>query len=257
MLGSVDVRTSKASRRTRQNCPFHSEVPTKNPQIHTVDEGGDVLLHFRDDEASINIKYRCSTSELRQRSPYFDILLDPDKFVEGKRFNDELSLILDVYGDKRRMPIDQIPVVEIQDCGDLAPQDGHCTVALELFLSMLHQKESSILSRDEGHKLHILVLFAILADRFSATASASLFVQRLKRESGISDVSIDELSIRRKLLIGLLLEMGGVVRIHSACLVRHGSKGWTSHSQSNHEAEPENRRNGLWWALPQGIEGQT
>lgn len=227
---------------------------------------GDVVLHFQDLDAALDHRYRCSRDVLRRASPYFDVLLDPTKFQEGREVQRKLTELSTVHQDIASIPDESLPVVVIKDIGDIPAKDLHRQTALRLFLKIIHetnatQKETDECIKNSAHALSHATLLAIMADRFEVKEKIVECVKRLerrlskhgKKDRGPRQKEIDR---RKRLLIGILLGLPDWVRSYSSSLVCEGSEYWLNLTLPLDAEGPERNKEPLWCRLPGGMEGQ-
>ena len=256
MSKPVSEGVHRRKQKSKHICPFRSPPGDQVQQI-TIAADGDVILYLEDAKAGINGKYRCSSRCLASSSSYFNVLLDPTKFREGKSFKTQ-SEALEKRAEEDGAEDEDIPIIQIREVGDLACRDGHCASGLEAFLQILHGRVADAWRRDYPHILEIACFIAIIADRFSATAQMRENLNPCQSWHGAKDFEThagdDEDKIRRKLLIGLLLGDSGLVKQCSARLICQGSKSWRA--QAEDADLPLTTQEALWWRLPQNLEGK-
>ena len=251
---------TRVQRKGKQVCPFPFKASSETPHKISIDATGDVILHFEDEEANINVAFRCSSTVLRSNSPYFNTLLDPTKFSEGRKFQQEEESIVLQYGDLRDIPFEALPRLLIPEVGDLPQEDGHCLPALAVFLQMLHGVKISVWDQDVYHRVHILTLLSIIADRFAATTLILRHVEeKLNKDERYFGLDVgDESFIRRKLLVAFLLGLSFWVKRYTARLVCRGSQRWQECTADSkvRPSSPTLKDDGeaLWWRLPHGVE---
>ena len=228
---------------------------------------GDVVLHFLDSNAAVDCRYRCSRDLLRQASAYFDVLLDPAKFQEGREVQRKLDALLKAHRNIASLPVDTLPVVLIRDIGDIPAKDNHRHLALRLFLDAIQGAKSGmmILGKalgDSAHALSLAVLLAIIADRFEANQKITSCIHMLNKrlfedgKKGRVQQRQMEDNKRKRLLIGMLLNKPEWVKRFSASLVCAGSENWTRPARLLADEELQISDQPLWWRLPGGMEGQ-
>lgn len=250
------VRDPKASR--KQICPY-SSVPVKpDSECYIIDGTGDMVLDFHLPTRNIRFKYRCASGKLRESSPYFRALLDPSKFKEGVEFQERTRELEKQYGITDVQQIDKLPVIIMQDIGNMPPGDGHGHAVIAAFLAILHGKEVDLWEQDRSHAVLILALLSILADQFSAPEIVWRHIQQtLPSRPNLFNVAGKhrEMNVRCKLLAGLLLGSAKWFRECSTDIIIRGSHRWQL-EESDQDQNEEEEEPALWWRLPDGLEGQ-
>ncbi|MCJ1481206.1 hypothetical protein MMC06_001362 [Schaereria dolodes] len=223
--------------------------------FETISSNGDLLLHIPDTKRRTTISYCVSSTVLRKASPYFDNLLDPNKFSEGIEVKSRFADLLQRYGDMASVPLVELPAVKISDVGQY-PKVMMSDAVVTHFLKILHDPLTPYITVPSTV---FLALLAIVADRFAATEHLAKYI----RQQGWLEIPSDVKAIkqnlgspgkepycRQRVLIGLLLGFDDWVCRYSNILVLSGSEKWVTgdvHSDSYADA--------LWWNLPSGIEG--
>lgn len=204
--------------------------------------------------------YRVDSKRLREASPYFARLLDPDKFGEGARVAEQHAVLPSKYPNRAAVPMSDLPQVHIADLGTISPAVRSIQNLMADFLRALHNQDLSV----KLPPLSNVANLAVVADRFDALAALRTYFHSRKllaaldsaRASAAANKSTNKPSaeseerVRQKLLVGLLLDNPSWVWSSSLRLIH---KGWVGHRihESTTTAAPA-----LWWDLPQSIEAE-
>ncbi len=249
--GRSSVKMSEPARFVR---PSSAPSPTFATDEHgtiVIDASGDLVLAL-DHERRLEtpVKFRVKTSLLRAGSPYFNILLDPSRFEEGRRVassHDSLD-----GQSVERLPSTQLPLLSIEDMGQISGVKSLHLLMAD-FLGLLHHADLSSLPPP----LTNLANLTIVADRFDALPVLGRYVQskrllhlidskssRVKPGSKLTAVADDKL--RQRCLIGLLLDHQPWFSSASQMLIQRLGP----HSQQDTSAPA------LWKDLPMGVEDE-
>ena len=245
-------------RKKSTSLPISSEIPGANEAkkqdiaLNTDDNGHiivspnpDVILACRAKDDSEQFYFKANSTCLKGSSRYFDHLLGDVRFAEGfehsKRFAKDTGSSSRQTGEQAKP---DLPVFEIVDVGRTSPVKSIKPLVTDLLL-ILHGH------RLDGPKIPLVNLanLAVAADRFDVTPVLATYVRStnaILRPKALKTLLTEE-AIRQRLLLGLLLEDGELVRSHSKDLILRGSKIWTNEELNVSEA--------LWWDLPRHLEG--
>ncbi len=240
--------------------------------IITVDQSGDVLLHFQDSNAQVDQQFRCSRNLLGQNSRYFDVLFDPNKFSEGKEVESKLDGLLKQYGNVASIPSDCLPVVVLGDIGEVPPIEDYRVVALFIFLGALHGetfKSSKIRTIKMRERIRLkeglrntplqaltrAALLVILAEKFAATEAIRHYLHEMDwryefNGHAVNGASPDaiETNNRRKVLVGMFMGNEDLVKMSSSTLIFGDFAYWSDDIASSNAS--------IDYRLPRGIEGE-
>ena len=270
-IKALDMSVSREG--TTRNCTLGSQCPpysyrgTDLPNLNSHLNNKlleDVVLHFQDSKAALDQRFRCSRDLLRRASPYFEVLLDPTKFNEGREVEHALQELLKDYPDITSIPIDKLPVVVIKDVGEIPAKDSHRMTALCLFIKILQDVKFGRIDewiKGSVEPLTLVTLLAIIADRFEAKERVSKHVKRMDKklfEDGKKDrgPGRKEINRRKRILTGMLLGLPDWARPSSASLICEGSEYWMQDNLAPNAQEIESNEEPLWCRLPGGMEGQ-
>ncbi|KAL9607318.1 MAG: hypothetical protein Q9167_007760 [Letrouitia subvulpina] len=242
-------------------------------------DAGDLVLHFKDEEKAINTFFRVSAERLRDRSYYFNVLLDPDKFSEGIMVRKQLTVLHQNSPDIALVPSSELPRLTIHDVGCM-PGSDLVVPALRLLLEIMH---SEPLSWDSDytkcHTVNFMATVAIISDRFAATSTIGPLIRQSRwakatwPRQGPDPPFARELMRRQRLLIGYRFNMNYWFSKSSAELVIGGSERWSENNEdqnsqtalvhdqrplvfnnSNHYHDPEASSDIEYWSMPDGLE---
>ncbi|KAG8528906.1 uncharacterized protein KY384_006595 [Bacidia gigantensis] len=222
----------------------------------------DILVCIQDERLAFKKRYPCSRSLLRQNSKYFDRLLDPDKFEEGRRIEQELHERAAGNGLAHEKPLPTITVSDLPLLFERPSRANESDLAeiLTLFLRMLHGVQVSwpFSGIKEFRSLEFLARLAIIADFFSAPDILHGFVRKVHNNeraayNGLFGMKnkVPETVVRQQLLIGILLSFSPWIWSGSNYLICKGSGHW---SQSSQEDTRSDDGQVAWNMLPNGIE---
>ena len=214
---------------------------------------GDILLDFKGAASSSGGLYLVSSTTLRQASAYFRVLLDADKFGEGRDMDSAMARLLEQYGEREAIPVAVLPRIVLEEALPVYSRIS-ISVVIAFFLSSLHNVEFALNQPDT----HFFALVALLADRFDVTAIVRDIIQRrswrLRNfvwDGKYRPLSIgEEVLVRQQILIGLLLGMDQLFTQQSANLTISGSARWTGNVPGNVNLDAP------WWDLPRSVEGR-
>ena len=199
-----------------------------------------------------HLLYLVITKELRESSPYFHNLLDPEKFSEGARVNTAQSSLRDRFRSWDDVAPSDLPHISIVDIGPLSSrvrQEESMTTFFNLLLGVHPDVNQATPSW--------LVNLVVIADRFNALHKIKEFVAKHHRIYTVFstkwiDSAYKEEPTRQILLIGMRLHIAAWITSCSALLILHGSRRWDFTTEGVTEGQK-----GLWWSLPGGLEGAS
>lgn len=214
----------------------------------------DLMLKVRDRGTGEQHFYLVDASTLRDASPYFSTLLDPNKFAEGIRLDERTKELGKKHAGDNAVPLADLPVVALDDVGQVPPL-ASTEAVFTLFLCILHSLVVPLPQPDWSS----LAMLAIIADRFDALEAVATFVAR--RGWTKRCFSWDERTplgtkreklLRQQILVALLFGIAPLLRKQTATLIVADSILW-----SEDEVAGKIDQEALWWDLPQGIEGTS
>lgn len=223
-----------------------------------------------------------SAQRLRDRSSYFNVLLDPDKFSEGIMVHKQLTALHQNSPDIALVPSSELPRLTIHDVGCM-PGSDLVVPALRLFLEIMHSEPLSWESDyAKSHTVGFMATIAVISDRFAATSTIGPLIRQSRwgkaawPRQGPNTSSARELMHRQRLLIGYRFKMNYWFSKSSAELVIGGSERWNddyenlksqttlTHDQRssalnnpNHHHDLESFPGIKFWSMPDGLEGRV
>ena len=224
------------------------------PMRDLVTEGSrDLVLEILEPGTHLEHLYLVSSAILREVSPYFRVLLDPEKFHEGISLDVKLNLLLKEHGDLRAIPPADLPRVRLTDFGPI-PKKPKLMDAMTLFLWILHNPNRPY--RMPG--MHGLALMAIIADRFDTVGDIAGYIIRMQWREELFNWNPcgdwgmkQEVETRQLLLAALLLKFEPrKFKGHTANLIIRGSERWKTDKARKGDVDT------LWWNLPYNLEGE-
>lgn len=253
---------AQAKRNPRSQAP--QELPPTEAGPTTIADSGDIVLVIErgtalQDVAALEPKsqdqagdnqhlYRVSSSHLKQASPYFTRLLDPDKFGEGATVAEKHEALKARYSSFETMPLEELPRVSIVDVGRISPAVKSIQPLMTDFLRALHNQDLSV----QAPPMSNIANLVIVADRFDALPAMRQYFKSRKlmalldaKVQDKSGKSWSEERVRQRFLVGLLMENPSWVWHASLRLIHHG---WVGREPDENAA--------LWCDLPMGIEGK-
>jgi hypothetical protein len=248
----------------RNTTPDGKDSSNNHPHV-TIDAAGDLLLQIDDSSSEPSFYYRVSSTVLRRASPYFDTLLDPDKFSEGATFASQKARLEDQHGRISQLPTADLPVILIADIGPLFPLNTPNMPVIAHFFNILHLKDSFHLPAPSA--THFALLAAV-ADRFDAVRPVSDYVvkngwhtdmkepnsSRIRRNTKSSILKSKEIFWRQRILAGAILGVRGWVLHYGRLLIDSGSERWNVGTDLESTSTVDITTDGPWWDLPYGIE---
>lgn len=266
-------RTGKPHAKKRS----HSE-----DQLQTISADGDLVLvcsPSKDQENSKQTSYsvRVSSAALRRPGSYFAILLDLEKFQEGRTLQ-ETKLVLEAkYGSwdeaVRLAGVDELAHINVEIPPVATKLDR--TALVETFFRIVTASDgrnASVSSGDSLHKLAdmpipFLASLAVLSDRFGVVPVLKDALRQAhtpKKEApgdGLARLlrrlrtydSGNEGRLRQAIYVSLILDDKEAVRSTTHILITRGSREWRFDTLDQCTAGIERA---IWWYLPMGIEGR-
>ena len=245
-----------------QNGP---QLDTSTSSFKVITSNGDLILEYIDptDAASTpNRKWQVASQLLVSNSPYFQALLDPAKFSEGRQFNAQKQALSEIQtpdgASQHALPTVRLPGVRSTSmCGE---------DAIELFLRILcldstEETERTTFEHDlKVQSTSLIARLVDLADSFNSPIIVRNVLRRIgysygkakpglfaKFNSGL--LSMREDRIRQIIFISAFLDDSRVTRLMTHSLVVVGSRFWINGLEG---PEEEYLR---WKYLPNGLEG--
>jgi len=215
-----------------------------------IKDDADLVLDVEVSPGDGHILYLVTAVKLRDSSPYFRNLLDPEKFSEGVRLTAVQRTLRERYRSWGDVPPNELPRIPITDIGQLSSHLRH-EEAMTAFLRVLHGVSPQVNSASPSSLANLVVV----ADRFDGLSSIRELV---RKHHGLYNAiatkwlhsTYKEEPIRQILLSGMLLNIPQWVTSCTTRMVNHGSRCWGSVAEGVDE-----EWKALWWTLPNGFEG--
>lgn len=249
---------STLKRQSKTKAESLEEEPESKIQI--VSATGDVVLHIEHRQESqagasssqgngqqttSECLYRVDSRSLQAASPYFQRLLDPEKFGEGVLVKATLDGLQTTYGSIEATPSEELPRISIKDVGRISHVKSIRPLMAD-FLSALHNGKLSTPVPPISNIANLVVV----ADRFDALPAtrdyfkSRRFMQLLDgKTQDRANKTMGEERTRQRVLVGLLMDNPSWVWQGTQRIIQ---RGWVGREIS--EDAP------LWWDLPMGIE---
>jgi len=214
--------------------------------------GGDLILDVSQEEGGQQFAYRVESKTLRSTSRYFDNLLS-DRFSEGQQLLAALEALKAAgHSDLTEVSLDDLPRIPIVNVGRIAISKGSNIQNLTAdFLRAVHGQYLAVATPPVAN----LANLAVVADRFDAVDSLTIYVHRKKylqvidaKSKSRTVSSVPEERARQKLLVGLIFDHPPWITRYSKHLIMRDSDQWRP-------GVVEDFTKALWWDLPNGLEG--
>lgn len=199
--------------------------------------------------ADERVLYRVRLDTLKKTSKYFERLLTDERFQEAKKIAESFASLRARGIEPSESEPAGLPHISITEDDDATHIAGREPVFADL-LRILH-------SADATSKLSIpyLAILAVMADRFDCAAVVGRYVRGSRRipwpqTFGQLNFANEEL-LRQKILIAWLLEDKLKFAAATKEIIFRGSARWSGRD------EAENEQVGVWWDLPDGLEGMV
>ncbi|KAI9818618.1 MAG: hypothetical protein M1832_004391 [Thelocarpon impressellum] len=241
---------------TEPGADGHLPGSSSPPDVSVIAAEGDLVLDVYCGDKHGHGLFRVSLQSLRESSRYFETLLDPEKFNEGRAIRDAHERLRSAGRTPGQVSTSLLPRLEISDLGALGRESDVLGLVFD-FLGILHR----VPLRPSRSILPHVASLTVLADRFGCLALLSRFLKHvsgavlgMKHPSGEAIASASrpgEDRFRQRLLVGWLLwDRPDCVRTASTHLVLGGSRGWIGETRP----APEETETALWWNLPDDLE---
>jgi hypothetical protein len=195
------------------------------------------------------VLYRVRLDTLKKASVYFERLLTDERFQEAKKIAESFASLRARGIEPSEAEPTELLRISITEDDDATHIAGREPILGDL-LRILH-------SADVTSKLSIphLAILAVMADRFDCAAVVGRYVRGPRRipwpqTYGQLNFANEEL-LRQKILIAWLLEDKIKFAAATKEIIFRGSTRWSGRSVS------ENEQVGVWWDLPDGLEGMV
>lgn len=224
------ARESPTSIAPIQSLPDRSEkngLIEDTTDIVDIATDGDLVLNVRHLQQSQ--KFRVRVKSLRSKSKYFARLLEPGRFGEGSQVDSKLQTIHHQYSRLADVPAIELPLVSVEDLGRISSVKSIAALCADFF-QILHDHDLAT-----APPIINLANLAIVADRFDALDSVSLYIQRKKfipvwetRTTPKLETSLTEDKIRQRLLVAIFYHHLPWIEKYSARLIARGWVGATA-----------------------------
>ncbi|KAI7114361.1 hypothetical protein KC352_g34685, partial [Hortaea werneckii] len=207
-----------------------------NADIVQIATGGDVVVCVEHETKSIKhtARFRVSTPALKQHSKYFERLLQPGRFGEANRIEEQHRQLKERYQNLAEVPIEELPSVSVQDLGRISSVKSISTLVADFF-QILHGQDLDTLPPVAN-----LANLAVVSDRFDALDVVKSYVGRKKIIRALDgkttpkvDNALSEEKVRQRLLVAVMLDYPPWVEKYSARLI---VKGWVGREADLSEA---------------------
>ncbi|RAK95393.1 uncharacterized protein BO80DRAFT_429921 [Aspergillus ibericus CBS 121593] len=216
---------------------------------------GDVIIEYSDLEADTSMRaearrrrWRVSSEDLMQNSPYFRALLDPEKFSEGRQLMQQKTMHRElptpepmngVSFDEQSAEVSYLPVV-ILPSKHLSPRLG--LDAIKLFLEILsfnsfdEEQKGSFDAELKFMPVSLIARLLELADAFNSPHIVQESLKRVSYAFGKGKYSptkfdsvllkLSEDRIRQTIFVARTLDEPIIFRVMTHALIVLGSKSW-------------------------------
>jgi len=195
------------------------------------------------------VLYRVRLDTLKKTSKYFERLLTDERFQEAKKIAESFASLRARGIEPSEAEPAALPRISITEDDDAT----HIAWREPIFADLLRILHSA----DATSKLSIpyLAILAVMADRFDCAAVVGRYVRGSRRipwpqTFGQLNFANEEL-LRQKILIAWLLEDKLKFAAATKEIIFRGSARWSGRD------ETENEQVGVWWDLPDGLEGMV
>jgi len=129
--------------------------------VHIICPTGDliILVQVNRNNVTEEIKFRVCSASLRKESVYFNVMLQPDQFQEGRL----LAASKGTFIPSQPPPLEALPVITIEDIGRISNIKSVNLLMIDVF-KILHGKEIA----RSSVPLSNLANMVVVADRFDA-----------------------------------------------------------------------------------------
>ncbi len=193
------------------------------------------------------VLYRVHLATLIKTSKYFERLLTDERFKEANTIKQGLAKLEERGVEPAAVTSEELPRIEINEEDDASLVSGRSSIFGDL-LRILHGGEAT-----SKLSIHYLSISALMADRFDCAPAIGRYIRGSKRipwpqTYGQVTFATEE-ATRMKILVAWLLEDSAKFMASTRELIMRGSLRWSG------KVDPEKDQVGLWWDLPDGIEG--
>lgn len=232
-----------------------------------------MIIEYTELATNVSHRWRVDSNSLRRNSPYFQALLDPQKFAEGRLLaqHKQKQLAESNFGPNPRTAVDSngdqlegldLPTVKLVE----SPMIKLCGVdAIGAFLRILcldaQDQETRAVADNDLRNMSVPLLertIEIAEDLNSPTFVNCTLRRVVHGEGGVKKTNLrfnpnewkwNEDRIRQKIIIAITLDEAQTAQVLTHTLVVTGSRYWTNKPEK--PSTPHLR----WQYLPYGIEG--
>lgn len=223
-----------------------SEPKAEDSDIVIISHFGDLVLDISKEGINERVLAKVDTSRLKAKSKYFQALLDPAGFLEGRAVLEQQELLEATYLSAKDIPDEDLPRVKITDIGQTAALKSIRPLVVD-FLRIVHGYD--VLRAVKQPPPVNIANLAVLADRFDCVDSVKSWATSKANVMPRIHASLpvyDEEVYRQRLVTCLFLGNESRLLAYSSHLILQGSEMWSSRAPGGTHA--------LWWDLPLGIE---
>lgn len=193
------------------------------------------------------VVYRVQLDTLKKTSKYFERLLTDTRFAEAKTINEAFEALKAKGVKPEDADVQELPRITITEDADATQVSGRSGIFSDL-LRILH-------GQDTASKLSMpyLAILSTMADRFDCAPTIGRYTRGPRRIAWPQSLGqatfVTEEATRMKILVAWYLEDVGKFASCTKELIMRGSLRWGG------RAAQEQDMVGIWWDLPDGIEG--
>lgn len=227
-----------------------ASAPDAKPQeteIAVISHFGDIVLDVTKEGINERVLAKVDTSRLKSKSRFFQTLLDPVGFAEGRSVFEQQKRLQNTYTNAKDIPDEDLPRVKLTDIGQTSALKSIRPLVVD-FLLIVHGYD--VLRAVKQPPPVNIANLTVLADRFDCVESVKAWATSKANVMPKIHVSLpvyDEEVYRQRLITCLFLGNESRLLAYSSHLILHGSEMWSSSASAGNRA--------LWWDLPLGIEG--
>ena len=189
--------------------------------------------------------YRVHLDTIKKTSKYFERLLTDTRFAEAKKINEGLQPLKAKGIKPEDAQPSELPRISITEDADATLISNRSGVFSDLLRILHGQDTTSKLS------MPYLAILAVMADRFDCASVVGRYARGSRRmpwpQTTGQQTSATEETGRMKVLVSWYLEDAAKFAASTKELVMRGSLRWAGREEGDMV--------GVWWDLPDGLEG--